>query len=30
MGYKVVQDYGLSRKEVIALQEILKEEWLAV
>jgi hypothetical protein len=29
MGGKVVQDYGLSRKVVIALQEMLEEEWLA-
>jgi hypothetical protein len=26
MGEKVVQDYGFSRKEVIALQEMLEEE----
>jgi hypothetical protein len=29
MGDKVVQDYDLSRKAVIALQEMLEEEWLA-
>jgi hypothetical protein len=27
MGDKVVQDYGLSRKAVIALQEMMEEEW---
>jgi hypothetical protein len=27
MGDKVVQDYGLSRKVVISLQEITEEEW---
>jgi hypothetical protein len=29
MGDKVVQDYGLSRKAVIALQETMEEEWFA-
>jgi hypothetical protein len=29
MGDKVVQDYRLSRKAVIALQGMLEEEWLA-
>jgi hypothetical protein len=29
LGDKVVQHYGLSRKAVIALQEMLEEEWLA-
>jgi hypothetical protein len=28
MGDKVVQYYGLSRKSVIALQEMMEEEWL--
>jgi hypothetical protein len=28
MGDKVVQDYGFFRKAVIALQEMLEEEWL--
>jgi hypothetical protein len=27
MGDKVVQDYGFSRKVVIALQEMMEEEW---
>jgi hypothetical protein len=27
IGDKVVQDYGLSRKAVIALQEMMEEEW---
>jgi hypothetical protein len=27
MGDKVGQDYGLSRKAVIALQEMMEEEW---
>jgi hypothetical protein len=27
MGDKVVQDYGLSRNEVIALQVMMEEEW---
>jgi hypothetical protein len=27
MGDKVVQDYGLSRKTAIALQEMTEEEW---
>jgi hypothetical protein len=27
MGDKVVQDYGLSRQAVIALQEMMEEEW---
>jgi hypothetical protein len=29
MGDKVVQDYGLYRKVVIALHEMMEEEWLA-
>jgi hypothetical protein len=29
MGDKVVQDYGLSRNAVIALQDMLEEEWVA-
>jgi hypothetical protein len=28
MGDNVAQDYGLSRKTVFALQEMLEEEWL--
>jgi hypothetical protein len=27
MGDKLVQDYGLSRKAVIALQDMMEEEW---
>jgi hypothetical protein len=29
MGDKVVQDYDLSRKAVIALQKMMEEEWVA-
>jgi hypothetical protein len=29
MGDSVVQDYGLSRKAMIALQEMMEEEWLS-
>jgi hypothetical protein len=29
MGYKVVQDCGISRKAAIALQGLLEEEWVA-
>jgi hypothetical protein len=29
MGDKVVQDFRLSRKAVIGLQEMLEEEWLS-